>query len=621
MYVLLVAMNNSIVPARQRGGGSLRKRVHNTTEPAAADNDDVVESVPPVMLQGPLLFFQNEPLLQQCRQELETRIFPPGWHVGWAVDPDSVPLVFASRMMRELLQRHFMETLDRLWANRCAAFWYVRDVAGWLRALAGATLPEDVKNVGLPFGVLRAEETALDVRLAAPTAALQTHTTVGAHVEEAREADVRRRYKFGLFEGGAGGLTLVPLAPQELADMQEYVAVTTGRPLEQLASAMEPWRQNLRKPASPIYSLMERRREVREANDNLGDAAFQVSHPLMLLRAKLPSVAQITPEVMGDQALYAAPDLLAAAMSRAREEQRYSLQQAWRAIKRAQAQTEAVTGFQQRQRSGALTRRQRHKLHYQRPDAWDDVIPLEENLEVAHAPPPTVLDDVRTLEQLYRGELLAFMGVPEAMLTRGGTRDGGKGTLTGEKQQEMNRMADMDETVKNARLLLQRYFAYLMLTTFGSYQLQQVDAVEARLITRAAPATVAAVRAQLNKTRARAGLLHDAEMVLVFPEQGTVGQQTLLANQLKLYDRGLVEVSELEKYARAALSPDVRLREPPPPPDAAVQPGDAAKKRKAGGSGGGEPPKKKLKPLFPKPGPGAVFLEKNPRAAVLDEDL
>ncbi len=574
-------------------------------------DDTLAETVPGVVLRSALLYYQNEPVVQQCRQLLAGAIFPPAWRIAFSEDPASPagPALFNTPMIKRQLQRFLMDALDWLRVHGCVPFWYRKDLARWLQQFHAARSPAEVEQAGLPFGVLDPADVQRLERHTPRAAGAVYERALVVSTEQGEEDAVSRRNGYGVFEDT---LSLVPLNTDELRRAMEYVAQHTTDPEGGETSA---WTRDMRKPASSVYALMHRARQVQEADRNVMDADWAVSHPRWLFRTVIPNVAAVAPESLGDRALYNSNDLYSAASNKLREEEHWTLSGATHFLQSLNRQFQSGMASMRPQRRGGsgVTMRQHQQAHYDRPDAIEDAFPLPPNMEVAHAPLPSVINDARGLEQLYRSEVIAFMGVPEAVLSRGGGSAGRNtsGTLTGEKQSEMHALYYMEQIVARCRVQLQKLFGYVLLTSMGAYQLQQLDYVEEELEAAAdvedGPGTTLTVwKERVRASKHRIGVLHEADAVLVFPQQGTLEQTENFATQLGLFKLGLVEVPDLQHAARGAISQDINLREPPP------EPGEppAKKKRK----------KSKGKSKSDKGGDEMYFLERTPRAEILQRD-
>ncbi len=586
--------------------------------PRPEGEDAAVESVPQAVLDSTLLYYDNEPMVQQCRQILASAIFPNAWHVGWTADASggSGPMIFNTPLVKASLQAFVLAALDRLRVHHFVAYWYRRDVAAWMRDAMRAQTPAEKAAVGLPFGLMPPDELRLETRLPAGAGAIFERLYAAAPVSRGDsdlDAAAARRYGFGIFEHG---LSLQALPLHELLRAQMYVREMRGAAS---TSTSESWTTVLRRPASPIYALMERASDVAESRRNLFDADWQRTHPRFLFKTRPPNVANVPPDMMGDGELYAGSSLWRAAAQQAMQQQNWTLAEAASYLDSIKNRARAlVTGF----RGGAAggeAMRQRQKDHYDRPDGLDDALPLPEFVDLAHAPDAAVVNDARLEQQSYRMEVLSFMGMPESVLTRGstsGSKSGTGKTLTGDKSNEMHALYYLEQAVGEQRMLAQRFFAHVWLSCLGPFQMLVVDQwlvdVEDALSVVDGDTETSVVdsmvtfRQHLKQLRVRHQVLHEAEATLVFPMQGTLRQTEDFATQLSLADRGYVDVKELEKSARGALGQHIKLREPPPDPPTTSGPGPAKKKAK-----------KTKKPAAGKGGP-AEFIEKTPLQRVME---
>ena len=573
------------------------------------DEDDVREYVPTAVLQAAFVFFRDEPLIPQCRAVLAQHVFPTGWGIAWATNPRAPgPVIFNTPYFLRALQHFFLDALDHLRLYRAVSFWYRRDIAGWLRDYIQAATPADLAAAGLPFGVLAPEQTRLELRAAARTESAFLEHVLAVRVQD--DDDSSRRYVYGVFNDG---MQLQPLSPERLKDAQTLVASKTGVAARTASITSEAWTAQCRKPVSPIYELMERAADIQEARRNVLDADWQVSHPRMLLRSRPPDISRVDPGTLGDASVYSAEDIYLSGASKVRQQQNMSVYETIEYINRLRRQLSAAAGHGRSggRGDGSDSMRQRQKEHYDRPEAWDDALPLPEYVEVANAPVPTIINDVRVLEQDYRLQVLALMGLPESVLTRSSGARAGAATLTGERSNEAHALHYLEETVRAQRELVERLFAHLWLSAFGPYHMDQVDAklteLEERLVNgeegEELLRTTTAMRDYLRSVQTRTLVLRESEAVLTFPAEATLQETEHLALQLQLYDRGLVEVKELERAARAATGKPVKLREPPVADDA-----PAAKKPRRGAAA--------ALPVANK-GPSFLGVEETPRSRLL----
>lgn len=547
------------------------------------------ESVPRALLQSTMLYYANEPLIQQCRTVLAAELFPAGWHLAWRDASPSArgPRALNAPPLKAALELFLLTALDHLLVHGFVALWTHRDLAHWLRSVSDAPDVPTLDTIGLPFGVLPFDQLGLAVETP-PNAPFERRYIVPEGTLDDR---AQRRYTTLVF---THRLALQPVSPEELAQAQEYVQAKTGRRYG--AELSEAWTGQLRRPASAVYELMRRRAETDEAERNLFDADWQRAHPRMFLATHPPNAAAVAPEMLGNDALYSAADLWTAANNKLREQQHFTLASASAYIDRMRSRMRNMIDVSSSGSGGAQTLREQAKQHYRRPESFDDAVPLPEYVAVAHAPAADVLQDVRVLEQVYRRDVLAFMGVPEAALTRGSFAGSGRTDRVEDKSQQ-HVLFYLEKTVEDMRHLLTTVFNTVWMATFGVYE---TAAIERRLALIDAAAddddddddaegaeerltTLKAHRQWLQEVKARRRLFAEPDVVLRTQRVGSLQQMDAFATQIKLFDRGLVAVPDLERAARAALGPQVRLREPPVV-DGEGAAGAAAKKpRKAPG--------------------------------------
>ncbi len=291
------------------------------------------------------------------------------------------------RRLRGVLTR--MRAYLRMFGG--VAAWAVKDMALWYYLAANARTAEERDAIGMPFGVLEANEYTLEM-----------HSAVGHDVryvvvptpEAVANSGRRLEWKATFIDFS---MHTMPVEESDLSLFEKRASKYLSRGYKTHGI------ERTRIPRSPFYSLNTQSEELDVVLQNLKDADWLTAHPRPMVRIVLPPPLPL--DKIPESDLYrGGGTTIGASLASRNELASYDLQLMANVV--ASVQLSAGGPTMKRGR----TVREQQKQYYRYPDMTDDYAYLNPNMELARYSDPHVLNDYDKRLEEFNDNVARVMG-------------------------------------------------------------------------------------------------------------------------------------------------------------------------------------------------------------------
>lgn len=504
------------------------------------------------------------------------------------------------------------------------------DVVKWWRDYL-ETPPALRLDMGLPAVVLDLDEVLLRYRqridgvgqplmreLAAELATEASRATRGGSA----------KYDIVVYNRGAD-LVSVP-ADVYVASMRQAASMRAPA-LERLAEVMDDRGiAGVVQPRTALYALAQEYDRLCRSERNHMNAEFARSTQHMIVQARPLQTTQPTPETSTTAQLYDDHTSVSAMVNFAQEQQLYTLSAASQVLEEHRRAMDAALGRGHGSTGPPPSTVDLDRIQYAHSHYTDRPVKLPEFIQLSHLSTPDVINDLTQMREQLAAGIAAAYAVPMEVVLRGasGRAGSGGGAPVRRERQLMGGLRTIEteaDRVEHGLILRERalassLFTHMYMRAIAPLDVAALDDLQSQLEERQAQvdpgderlALVAVLPQHGNannnsnnntnntkkRSRERATLGEVRDLVdelrtslaargsiarLSFKYSRSAENSARLSGLLELYDRGLIEYTQLQEPARALFGPEVKLRQPPEP----IAP--------AAGGGGGAPGSKKPK--------------------------
>jgi hypothetical protein len=354
-------------------------------------------------------------------------------------------------------------------------------------------------------------------------------------------------------------------------------------------------------PRTALYALAQEYDRVCRSERNHMNAEHARSTQQMVVQTRPLQATQPAPESMTTGQLFDDQTPIAAMMNLAQEQQLYTLSAAADVFEEHRRAMAAVTGTRLGQGAQPSTA-DRDRVVYAHSHFSDHPVKLPEFMQLGHLSTPDVINDLAQMQLQLAAGIAAAYAVPMDVAMRGQSNGPSSAPVRRERtlmgglrtiETESDRVEH--EIILRERQRVNELFIHMYTHAIAPLDVAGLDELQTTIEERQAAlemgeerqALMAAVapsqtlgRKRSRGSRDRATLAEVRDLLdglrstqeargsiarITFKYSRSAENSARLSGLLELYDRGLLDYTELQEPARALFGPEVSLREPPQP--------------------------------------------------------